>query len=84
MPVAKDLQSIVSDLSVAIAGRQTFGRTELERLRRQLGDMAKVARRDETETTVHRAITDDVLGAIDAGVINLTGIAANARERLGA
>jgi len=83
MSVAHDLQTIVADLSVAIAGRQTFGRTELDRLRRRLGDVAKEAQRGETQGVVLRTIADDVIGAIDAGVINLQGVATSARERMG-
>ena len=82
MPVAQDLQNTVADLSAAIAGRKTYGRVELEALRRHL----TAAQRDagKLERAEHRARA--ALGAMIEGVVariaDLDGLARHASAQL--
>lgn len=81
MPVAPDLQNIVADISAAIAGRKTYGRTELEKLRRQLNQAARTASAEEKAGTVSRLILTDLIDAVESGTANIVGAAAHARTR---
>ena len=82
MPIAKDLQDIIADvLSPAIAERKTFGRTELERLRRSLTEVARQAGSEERGSVTVRHAFDQLVEGIDAGVANIAGLARHAREQ---
>lgn len=84
MSVADDIQDIIAGVSADIASRKPWGRVELEQLRRQLTTAATDVRKGETDGIVLRSTTDDVLAAIDAGIINLAGVANRARQVIGA
>lgn len=79
MTIATDLQDINADISAAIAGRKTWGRIELEQLRRSLAEVAREARKTERAETRVRNALDEVCTGIDHGIINLAGLAKHAR-----
>lgn len=83
MPVASDIQTIVSDLSVAIAERRTYGRVELDRLRRQLEAAARELGGDRSNTAVQRQVIEDLVVGIETQAINLAGVATRARRIAG-
>lgn len=83
MPVASDIQTIVSDLSVAIAERRTYGRVELDRLRRQLETAARELGSDKSNAALQRQVIEDLVVGIETHTINLAGVATRARRIVG-
>lgn len=82
MTVATDLQNLVSDLSVAIAEKKTFGRVELERLRRSLTAAASEARDIERAGSAGRLAIENLCEGIETNVLDLAGLATRARAHL--
>ena len=81
MTVATDLQDMVADVSAAIAGRKTFGRTELEVLRRRLNAVASEAGQAERAVHTARHALDEVCTGVEAGVLDLVGLARRGRDQ---
>lgn len=82
MTVATDLQDLVADVSAAIAGRKTFGRTELEVLRRRLSAAATELRDDQRAGAVSRMVLADLCGGVERGVADLSALVRRAREQM--
>jgi len=83
MSVANDLQDIVADLSAAIAARQIFGRTELEKLRRQLEHACRDMAAEHRGSVTARIVLEDMIAAVEANTIDLARIASRARTHAG-
>lgn len=83
MSVANDLQDIVADLSVAIAERRTFGRVELEKLRRQIDTARRELVVDRVNAFSQRAVLADLIVAVETRTLDLTGLAVRARDLAG-
>jgi len=79
MPVSHDLQDIISGVSAAIAERQSWGRTELEQLRRSLNEAARGAGKAERAAIAGTGLIDSLVGGIEQGVADLAGLASRAR-----
>lgn len=79
MPIAHDLQDIIGGVSAAIAAKESWSRTELEKLRRSLVAVKNDAGKVERGGEVARLALEEVCHGIDAGVANLSGLARHAR-----
>lgn len=79
MPIASDLQTLVSDVSADIAARKSWGRTELEKHRRTLAAIAKQLRAEESDVAVTRIAFEHLLEGVEKGAVNLAGLAGHAR-----
>jgi len=80
MPVSRDLQNMVADVSAAIAGKQSYGRADLEVLRRKLEAAARDAGEDERAGFSARTALGGLCDAIDDQVRDLAGLARRARQ----
>lgn len=83
MPGSTELQTIIGDVSAAIAGRKTFGRVELEQLRRQLHTADREFTREHGRTVVQREVIEGLILGIERDVANLAGLAGRARRMAG-
>lgn len=83
MTVAHDLQNMVADLSAAIAGRATYGRSDLEILRRKVEAAARDAGELERTNFTGHAVAAALCDAIDAQVVDLTTLAKRHRAQIG-
>lgn len=82
MTVASDLQSMVANVSAAIAGSEIYGRAELEILRRNLAAIAKDAGEAERADFATRHMLDEVCAAVETGVLDLSGVARRGRAQI--
>ncbi|HEU4958984.1 MAG TPA: hypothetical protein VFT56_01135 [Sphingomonas sp.] len=82
MTVAEELQNIVADLSAAIAGRKTYGRADLETMRRRLTTAATELRRDDRAGTVSRLLLEDLCAGVEKGVADIAAVARRARAQV--
>lgn len=79
MPIASDLQTLISDISADIAARKTWGRTELEKHRRTLAEVAKLLRAEESAVTVTKIAFEGLLEGVEKGAVDLARLAGHAR-----
>lgn len=84
MTVSEDMQNIVTDLSAAIAGRQTYGRPELENLRKRLTAAIGEVRASERSGSAARLALQEVGEIAERGVAGFEEISARVRSRLAA
>lgn len=82
-PVASLLQDVIARASTAIAGRENWGRTELEILRRDLIAACDQARAERRAEVVARMALADLCAGVESGVANLVGAADAARRVAG-
>ncbi|HEX8224490.1 MAG TPA: hypothetical protein VF605_11800 [Allosphingosinicella sp.] len=82
MPVSKDLRTITARLSVAIAGDDTYGRTELSRLRQELDLLATDAEASEGALRAVDQVFAELSEGLERGIEGLQRL--ERRARLGA
>jgi len=80
---SKDLQDLIADITAAIVERKTFGRAELEVMRRKLTATVSQLRDDERAGVTARMVLTDLVGGIDRQVVDLAGLAGRARRMAG-
>lgn len=80
-PVATQLQELITRASAAIAGRENWGRTELEILRRDLTAACEQAKADHRGGVIARMVIEDLCVGVEKGVANLSGLALAARRQ---
>lgn len=84
MTVATDLQNLVADVSAAIASGATWGRVDMEKLRRTTSAIAEDARAEQRRLAEGRLSVLNLVDAIDASIVDLPGLSRRTRERLSA
>jgi len=84
MTVAEDLQNIVADLSAAIAGRKTYGRADLETMRRRLTGAVSELRQDDRAGIVSRLLLEDLCSGVEKGVGDIAGVVRRIRAQVDA
>ncbi|MBX9881247.1 MAG: hypothetical protein K2X73_04670 [Sphingomonas sp.] len=80
-PVATQLQDLIVRASAAIAGRENWGRTELEILRRDLAAVCEQAKAEHRGDVIARMVIEDLCVGVEKGVANLAGLAQAARRQ---
>lgn len=75
MTLSHELQNLVADVNVAIAERKTWGRTELEKLRRNLAASARAATKEESAAATAREALGQLVAGVETGVADLAGLA---------
>ena len=78
MSVSHELQNLISDVSVAIAERKSWGRTEQERVRRTLDALARDAAQAERAAGSTRLCLDQLITGVETRVADLAGLARRA------
>lgn len=78
MPVSHELQNLISDVSTAIVARASWGRAELEQLRRTLTELNRdVAQAERSHGTERHALTT-LIDGVKAGAADIAGLARRA------
>lgn len=78
--VAAQLQDLITTASAAIAARHTWGRTELEIMRRNLIAACEQAKAEHRGDVTARIMLEDLCTGVEKGVANLAGLACAARR----
>lgn len=79
--VATQLQDLVARANAAIAGRENWGRAELEILRRDLAAACQQAKAEHRGEVTARMVLDELCAGVEKGVANLVGLAQVARRQ---
>lgn len=81
--VAAALQALVTRMNEAIASGRPWGRTEQEIMRRDLAAAAEQARAERRSAMTASIVLDDMICAVEKGVLDLTRCAEVARRQAG-
>jgi soluble P-type ATPase len=81
MPVSRDLQAPINRLDVAIAAGDTYGRVDLDRLRRELTAIRDQSIVEEAASLRKQRVLDELIEAVEHRAADLRMSAHTARRR---
>lgn len=79
--LSRDLQNIVSRVGVALAGGETYGRVELDRLARELRFITEDAQRLERQAHVESTTLDALFDGLQASVADAQALLRRAKRQ---
>ncbi len=81
MPVASDLQTVISRIGIDLAGGKTYGRGALGRLQRELQLIREEASEDEAAAIRDRMCFAELIQGLDHKVLDQRALIRRAQER---